>query len=288
METNQNEKGPSLPSYPAGGIMSVSNSNADTNQGVTQHPLANRIVNPNYYNMGFNPYSGFNSFIPSFNPFVPLETNLPGNGPISSLQVIESIVGAVGSIAQVLESTLMAAHMSYNTFVSVSENLNKLKSSIGAIFGIVSLLSRLKRLVLKFFKHSKIDEMNSQEYDVFEKEEGNHKNSIYSIVSSLAIILGLVGLPYAIIRLFKNIYEKEKQIQQAKIRKKIDSLEFCKADYEFMSRDPGVEMSLKKGDIIAILSKTDTQGNPCEWWQGRKRSGETGWFPSNYCSIISR
>jgi peroxin-13 len=65
-------------------------------------------------------------------------------------------------------------------------------------------------------------------------------------------------------------------------------LEFCRASYDFEGSDPNIELSVKKGDIVAILSKTDPFGNASQWWRGRLRDGRTGYFPSNYCEIIER
>jgi peroxin-13 len=50
-----------------------------------------------------------------------------------------------------------------------------------------------------------------------------------------------------------------------------------------------MELNLKKGDIIAILSKVDqATGQQSQWWRGRLRNGTMGLFPANYVEIIQK
>lgn len=60
-------------------------------------------------------------------------------------------------------------------------------------------------------------------------------------------------------------------------------LDFYQALYDFVPQEPTIEISLKKGDIVAILQKLDSG-----WWRGRKRDGTVGFVPANYLDIISR
>jgi len=60
-------------------------------------------------------------------------------------------------------------------------------------------------------------------------------------------------------------------------------LDFYQALYDFVPQDPNVELTLKKGDIVAILQKLDGG-----WWRARKRDGSMGFVPGNYLDIIPR
>jgi peroxin-13 len=68
----------------------------------------------------------------------------------------------------------------------------------------------------------------------------------------------------------------------------IKDLEFCRALYDFTGESPA-ELTFKKGDIIAVLSKADPVTKQSSmWWRGRLRSGPIGHFPSNYVEIIEK
>ncbi|NWI31253.1 VAV protein, partial [Sula dactylatra] len=50
----------------------------------------------------------------------------------------------------------------------------------------------------------------------------------------------------------------------------------AKARYDFCARDR-MELTLREGDIIRVLSKKGRPG----WWKG-EIYGQVGWFPANY------
>ena len=45
---------------------------------------------------------------------------------------------------------------------------------------------------------------------------------------------------------------------------------------------------VKKGDLVAVLSKTDPMGQPSDWWRCRARNGQMGYLPSPYLETIQR
>lgn len=64
-------------------------------------------------------------------------------------------------------------------------------------------------------------------------------------------------------------------------------LEFCRALYTY---DPitNRDLPVKKGDIVVVLSKNDTSGQPSEWWHCRARDGRSGWVPGSFLEVIKR
>ena len=50
----------------------------------------------------------------------------------------------------------------------------------------------------------------------------------------------------------------------------------------------GIETTVKKGDLVAILSNTDPMGQPSEWWRCRARDAQVGSLPSPYVEVIQR
>lgn len=50
----------------------------------------------------------------------------------------------------------------------------------------------------------------------------------------------------------------------------------------------GVDLEVKKGDLVAVLSKSDPMGNPSEWWRCRARDGRMGYLPGVYLEVARR
>lgn len=67
----------------------------------------------------------------------------------ATFDVIESIVGAFGGFAQMLESTYMATHSSFMAMVGVAEQTGNLRHYLGGIFSIFALIRWIKRLLYR-------------------------------------------------------------------------------------------------------------------------------------------
>lgn len=82
------------------------------------------------------------------------------------------------------------------------------------------------------------------------------------------------------------------QQQQAQQPQPLDpsKLDFCRVLYDFTpdATVAGIDLAVKKGDLVAVLSKSDPVGNPSEWWRCRARDGRVGYLPSPYLEGIQR
>ena len=56
----------------------------------------------------------------------------------------------------------------------------------------------------------------------------------------------------------------------------------------FQPPDPPLDLSIKKGDLVAVLSKFDPLGQASEWWRCRTRDGREGYLPGVYLEPIQR
>lgn len=69
-------------------------------------------------------------------------------------------------------------------------------------------------------------------------------------------------------------------------------LPFCKVLYDYNSETAnpaqGIDLSVKKGDLVAVLSKSDPIGNPSDWWLCRTRDKREGYLPGVYLEEIQR
>ncbi len=73
-------------------------------------------------------------------------------------------------------------------------------------------------------------------------------------------------------------------------------LDFCRLLYDYtpesmaqgVSPTEGIDLEVKKGDLVAVLSKSDPMGNPSDWWRCRARDGRVGYLPGLYLEGIQR
>ncbi|KAG2236449.1 hypothetical protein INT48_003239 [Thamnidium elegans] len=214
--------------------------------------------------------------------------------------VIENIVGSFGGFAQMLDSTFMATHSSFMAMVGVAEQLGFLKNYLGQVFSILALYRLAKKAMDKVtgrMPEGKPMEMNIMEFQNFEKKAAATVAPKMSRKPIIIFFLMVVGLPYMMHKLIKLVASNQKLQQQqmgpqaaAGMPGGIDpaKLEFARAVYDF-SPESQMELTLKKGDIVAIISKTDPTTNAAsQWWRGRLRDGTMGMFPANYVEIIQK
>jgi peroxin-13 len=82
--------------------------------------------------------------------------------------------------------------------------------------------------------------------------------------------------------------KRQQGIQQAAIDP--SKLDFCRVlyDYNPPTQAAGIDLAVKRGDLVAVLSRTDPMGNASEWWRCRSRDGAVGYLPSPYLETIQR
>ena len=54
------------------------------------------------------------------------------------------------------------------------------------------------------------------------------------------------------------------------------------------SAPPTLDLSVKRGDLVAVLTKFDPAGHPSEWWRCRSRDGRVGYLPGVYLEEVKR
>ena len=205
--------------------------------------------------------------------------------------------------------------------VSVAEQFGNLRNSLGSILGIYAIMRWARVLIAKITGRPMPVDISPQGFAQFERQGDRQNGSLGPRPSRkplMFFILAVFGLPYLMSKLIRALSEKftsedeerrrlaqenpgaygQQQFamqdgnpgQQMQNQNSIDpsQLEFCRALFDFIPTDPAIELGLKKGDVIAVLSKTDPMGNPSQWWRGRLRDAQTGYFPSNYCEAIER
>lgn len=233
-----------------------------------------------------------------------------GEGTQATFQLIESIIGAVGGFAQMLEATYMATHSSFFTMVSLAEQFGNLKNALGSLLGIFALIKFAKKIFYKLTGRTFNHGISAKEFSKFEtkqlkleenlrrQQSGSSKTRI-SLKPLLLFLAASIGFPYLLSKAIQKLNQQQQVQQQRRLQDQrnmvpgsapIDpeSLEFAKALYEFNPENPNIEIELKPKELVAILSKLDPLGNESKWWKVRSRSGKVGYVPLNYLSIIER
>lgn len=229
-----------------------------------------------------------------------------GESTRATFQLIESLIGAVTGFAQMLESTYMATHNSFFTMISVAEQFNYLKEVLGSAFGIFAIMKFLKRL-LYFVTNGRLGSApkriqgggnsgNSRLLEEFSRFGLNNDKAParkITLKPLLFFLSAVFGFPYLLNKFIQKLQEVQQRNSIAMGKDgdgTIDpsKLEFARALYDFTPENPQIEITLKKGDLVAIISKADPLGRSSDWWKVRNRAGQNGYAPYNYLEIIKR
>lgn len=244
-------------------------------------------------------------------------TNTWNQSTQTTFQMIEGIVGAFGGFAQMLESTYMATHSSFFAMVSVAEQFGNLRNTLGSILGIFAIMRWLRTLFAKITGRPPPADAMALTPSAFARFEGRPIPPLlpdgspnpaaapkFSKKPLIFFLAAAFGLPYLMGKLIRTLAdsqaEEERRRQAAQIGpdgqplQAIDpsKLDFCRVLYDFTPENgasvKGVDLEVKKGDLVAVLSKSDPMGNPSEWWRCRARDGGMGYLPGVYLEAAKR
>ncbi|GAB7354706.1 hypothetical protein MBLNU459_g5123t1 [Dothideomycetes sp. NU459] len=229
----------------------------------------------------------------------------------ATFQIIESIVGAFGGFAQMLESTYMATHSSFFAMVSVAEQFGNLRQTLGSVLGIFTVLRWIRTAIAKLTgrpppaNSTELTPMNFAQFSG-KLPDGSPAPPRASKKPFVMFLVAVFGLPYLMGKLIRALARSQEEEEQRRLQadpqalaaqngQPLDpsKLDFCRVIYDFTpDANPqavqGVDLAVRKGDLVAVLSKTDPLGNPSEWWQCRARDGRKGYLPAPYLETIQK
>ncbi|KAL4957863.1 endoplasmic reticulum Oxidoreductin 1-domain-containing protein [Aspergillus filifer] len=236
-------------------------------------------------------------------------TNSFSQSTQATFQMIESIVGAFGGFAQMLESTYMATHSSFFAMVSVAEQFGNLRNTLGSALGIFTLIRWFRTLIAKITGRPPPADATALTPAAFAAfmggrstlPDGSPAPPRPSRKPFLMFLVALFGLPYLMGKLIKSLARSQEAQRQkmmvgangepAQAALDPSKLDFCRVLYDYTPESQetnGIDLAVKKGDIVAVLSKSDPMGNASEWWRCRARDGRVGYLPGPYLETIQR
>lgn len=224
-----------------------------------------------------------------------------GESTQATFQLIESLIGTVTGFAQMLESTYMATHNSFFSMISVAEQFSFLKEVLGSFFGIFALMKFVRRVLYyvtsgrmgtpppsKTITTGRSSELVN-EFHNFKKDDDSKKRKKISWKPLFFFLAAVFGFPYALNKFITRVQAMQRgKIGTKQVGADVDpsKLEFARALYDFTPEDPQIEAPLRKGELMAILSKQDSSSGNSEWWKVRTKAGNMGYVPYNYVEII--
>ncbi|PNS20871.1 Peroxisomal membrane protein PAS20 [Sphaceloma murrayae] len=227
----------------------------------------------------------------------------------ATFQIIESIVGAFGGFAQMLESTYMATHSSFFAMVSVAEQFGNLRNTLGSVLGIFAIIRWVRTAMAKLTGRplpATSTDLTPANFHQFSGRapDGSPAPPKASKKPFIIFLVTAFGLPYLMGKLIRSLAKSQEEEERRRIAANPQAygqdgpldpskLDFCRVVYDFTPENnaqsvQGVDLAVKKGDLVAVLSKTDPLGNASEWWLCRARDGRKGYLPSPYLETIQR
>lgn len=233
----------------------------------------------------------------------------------TTFQVMESIVRAFGGFAQMLESAYMTTHSSFFAMVSMAEQLGNLRHTLGSVLGIYALLRWMRTLLAKITGRpppADATALTPQAFSNFMSggkgvptlPDGSPAPPAPSRKPFIMFAIAVFGLPYLMSKLIRSMAASQEEAARKQQEMSLTytnpngeqvaldpkKLEFCRVLYDYTpsTQSVGMDLAVRKGDLVAILSKSDPMGNASEWWRCRSRDGKVGYLPSPYLQPIQR
>jgi peroxin-13 len=224
----------------------------------------------------------------------------------ATFQMLEGVVGAFGGFAQMLESTYMATHSSFFAMVSVAEQFGNLRDTLGSVLGIFTMMRWIRTLIAKLTGRPPPVDAQALTPASFARFEGRSSPGADrgppkpSRKPLFFFMLAAFGLPYVMSKVIRslaaNAEEEERRRHLVAAQQSLDpsKLEFCRVLYEFSPAAQGqavvqgVDLEVHKGDLVAVLGKSDPMGNPSEWWKCRARDGRIGYLPATFLEVMRK
>ena len=199
---------------------------------------------------------------------------------------------------------------SSTAMVAVAEQFGNLRDTLGSVLGIFTVMRWIRTLIAKLTGRPPPADATALTPAAFARFEGRNHSPADGAAGAhpkpsrkplFFFLVAAFGLPYIMSKVIRSLAssaeeeERHRQLQLAQ-QQPLDpsKLEFCRVVYDFSPSAQGqptvqdVDMEVRKGDLVAVLSKSDPLGNPSEWWRCRARDGRIGYLPSTFLEVARK
>ena len=188
--------------------------------------------------------------------------------------------------------------------IAVAEQFGNLRDTLGSVLGIFAILRWIRTLFAKLTGRPPPADAKALTPANFAHFEGRQPGPNGAPASPprasrkplIFFVLAAFGLPYLMAKVIRALAatheEEQKRIAAANgqgIPIDPTKLEYCRLLYDY-TPNPNTsneDLAARKGDLVAVLRKTDPFGTPIDWWQCRTRDGRTGYLPSTYLEKLN-
>lgn len=188
--------------------------------------------------------------------------------------------------------------------ISVAEQFGNLRDTLGSILGIFTIMRWVRTLFAKLTGRPPPADATALTPSAFASFQGKAVGPDgtpggrpkASRKPLLFFVLAAFGLPYLMSKLIRKMaasHEEEERKRLDMTRIDPSQLEYCRVLYDYTPQAQpgaaqGVDLQVRKGDLVAVLAKTDPFGAPSEWWRCRTRDARMGYLPSTYLELVRR
>lgn len=224
-------------------------------------------------------------------------------GSQSTFQVLDQVVQAFGGLAQMLDSTFHATYSSFMAMVGVVEQFGMLRDYLSRALSLAALYSFVRRLVAWVTGRPApvpVEQLSAAAFDRFAAgapdAAGAPPASRKPLIVFVAIVAGLLALAV------RRGREHAEQVAVAAAAAGTTTsaapgsagaqlppaAERARALFDFAGQN-AVELSFNRGDVIDVISRTTSKGQPAPWWKGRlpTNPSRVGLFPGNHVELVA-
>jgi len=163
--------------------------------------------------------------------------------------------------------------------VSVAEQFGNLRDTLGSVFGIYALMRHLRRLIARLRGQPPPPE--ETEVSQHHPPDPNAPPLPQPSKKPLVIfLLAVFGLPYLMSKLIRAMAALHSQPVHARSLQ-LPNAALYRAMFDYIPRNPASEIPLRKGEVVAIIQRTDVG-----WWRARSRDDREGFVPANYLEPV--